>query len=390
MQSPKLQMTTSQSMPIQPSGKAVSVIDVISSIATRLQFGLGKDLLLSYGIPASLGWERTLARVRSQNKIKPLLEPNDLAQLQKVFEMHTLVGEKLVRLYGFAALPDTAKRNFIRAVKNAPLKINIPDSIFKDAYPLAVVDIKKLRANEGGDPVLTAVFPHKDSVVFQFCSVRSFREQVEIDINQFEKQDREKLEDYTEVIGIRAMPRQCYDSVIVHLKDDLIELRVDAPEGISVEQQRLAVKRVTETFDQLASVSFGYSPFGISPFNYHKILNNLYKKSGEGRVFRLGFTATSLKTSSNNGARLLRSARQDLRKDDFHQGGKNAVKTIEPYTIGVVWSGPQFFAEPKLIVPGSVKMLYKSPVLFPEVIVRDCMTENDFSFVASKIEKFRV
>jgi len=363
-----------------------SLLSIVSSLAERVPFAMGKSVLQMHSVPTSLGWERTKIGIRHLNDELP---SNRLAarKLLTLFEEHIRVGEKLVRNYGIQGIP--GKDKFVDAISRAISTIEIPESEFSEVYPLSIVDEDSLKELDGLPPILTSIFENAGLLFFQFCSVRSFRVRVELDKNDFVGSNSEIIEKYSEIIGILSSRRQCYDTVVFHPHDETFELRLDAPEGISVDQQRRAIKQVSEAFDAIANKYCGYGPLGGSPFNYHQIIGNLYRQKGEGSVFQLGFTAMTDDTSSNNGARLMRRRGKDLRTDGFHVGGKSAVKELDPYTIGVVWTRPGQPSNPKLVVPGTMNMLYKSPVLFPEVIVRDCLTDADYSFVSGKIQQYR-
>ncbi|MBI3728696.1 MAG: hypothetical protein HY254_10260 [Burkholderiales bacterium] len=361
-----------------------SVFDAVSSISTRFPFAHGKRLLSSLKIPTNLGWDRTINGLRNFNESQARDGAKD--ELVETFSKHTFVGDKLVRFYGYENIPEI--ENFRLHVSDAKNNIEIPSSEYTEAFPLSINDKDLLRALDDAPPKLTSISEQDNSIVFQYSSVRSYSKKVELDKNSFEEVDQGFLEDYSEIYGMKPMRNQAFDSVIVHLDQDVIELRIDAPDGIPTIRRHRAVVDVTRAFDELALANFGYAPFGTAAKNFYNIISRLYNASSEGSVFMLGFTANSTKTSSNNDAKLIRKKGRDLRHDDFHKGGKNAVQSIDPYTIGVEWKVDKFEGTPKLIVPGSVRMLYHSPIIFPDVLIRDCFSEEEFGFVIKKIEKY--
>ena len=364
---------------------APAIYDVVSSLSERIPYTVGKTLFTLLSLPTPLGWERMKTAVKQLD--------NDAATVQRardhlleLFVHHTRVGEKLIRTYGVKNIPNEAQ--FYHAVWQAPSKLQIASSEYRKAFPLSVTDGKVLKILEGQGPVLTAVFGIGDSMYFQFCSVRSFRQKVELAKTQFDQVNHDVLDQYAEVYGVLAKRQQCFDTVVVNRKDKTVQLRLDAVDGISVEQQRGAVDAVSTAFDRMASTHFGYPPFSSAPMNYHALLEKLYQATGEGSVFQLGFTAAAKNSSSNNGAKLIRKLNQDLRTDKFHIGGKSGVNSIDPYNIGVTWTRVGQVTHPKLIVPGSVRMIHRSPIRFPELIVRECLNDDDFEFVSSKIKKY--
>lgn len=361
---------------------------VLSCLSSRLDFQPGKTIIASLGLPTSVGWEKTIVGVMEALPTRPSASLL-LNKLHDAFTTHCMIGEKLISYFGFSGLPKQVKTVHDNEAVMALLKQDIPQSAFRNVYPLAIFDQDELKALDGLPPVLTAIEGGNGKVAFHFCSVRSFHERILIDTNRLGKDDREYLSEYTELYGVKAVRRQCFDSVIYDSSRQLVELRTDSPDGMSVVQKRNGLHAVRNAFHSLGVFASGWSPFGGSSYNFHDLMKKLYATAEEGNVFQLGFTASTKDASSNNGAKLLRRKGVDLRKDPFHQGGKKEVKDLSPYTIGVEWTSSQFMSQPKLIVPGSVKMLYKPPISFPEVIVRDCYTSQQFDFVTGKIDKYR-
>lgn len=367
----------------------IQLLDAVKSLSTRYPFNAGKSLLQSLGFPVSLGWERTFSVTKTFNSNKPGLAKR-LTTLVDEFSTHCLVGEKLVRQYIYTSLDVKVKKAYkAEAAKNAT-SVKIPKSEFLDVYPLAIQDQAELQKLDGIKPTLTAVAIDGTQVVFVFCSVRSYHEQVPLDIQQFDQKTQAKLHGISELIGVKHLARQCFDVVVFSLIEDLVEIRIDAPVGLPTAQQQYAALQIIDAFHALKLFADGWQPMDGGSWNYHSAIGKLYQAKGEGKVFQLGFTANTKKSSSNNGARLLRKKGQDLRSDEFHVGGVGAVKDIDPYTIGVEWAGALgTLGAPKLIIPGSASMLYKSPVIFPEIVIRDCYSLADFALVSAKLAKYR-
>jgi hypothetical protein len=362
--------------------------DALRSISQRMDFTPGKYLIQQHALPVSIGWDSTINRACAAAKTRPDLGKIQAALTKSFFE-HTLVGEKLVMYYGFAGLSVSVKKTHSDDVTRAVAQLAIPDSSFRDVFPLAIYDRDQLRSLESSGPVLTAVFSLEGQICFLFSSVRSFNERVPVDTTQFTEQDREQLSDYSEIIGVRAIRRQCFDYVVYDSSRELVEVRIDCPDGMPGVQKSTALQKVIAGFNQLNVFSSGWSPFGVAPINFHSLMDNLYRTGTEGSVFQLGFAASTAKTSSNNGARLLRKKNFDLRRDDFHIGGTKHVKDVSVYTIGVEWPSDIPVSRPTVIVPGSVSMLYKPPITFPELYVRGCLNSVQYALLTEKIDKYR-
>nr|WP_315481476.1 hypothetical protein [uncultured Undibacterium sp.] len=360
------------------------IYQAVASIASRFPFTRGKTLLNGLGIPTSLGWQRTL------NTVKTLSDENFdekvFDKLSHVFMEHTEVGEKLIKVYGYSGMPGADKIS--KQIAESYSDIEIPTTPFSEAYPFAVTDSKTLKSLEIVPPTLTAIFTKEHMVFFQFCSVRSFNLRVPLNKESFTHVEQEWLTDYSELYGVRPIRSQAFDTIVVNLNTNEVEMRLDAPIGLQRHQKDLALDRLKYAFNTLSDKAFGFQPLHGAPSNFYALLSKLYESKSEGSVFEIGFKATSIKTSSNNDAKLIRKNGQDLRKDDFHLGGKNAVSSIEPYTIGIEWKVARFDSLPKLVVVGTMKMLFASPVCFYELMIQDCYSEESFQFVLSRVNKY--
>ncbi|WP_176218181.1 hypothetical protein, partial [Chromobacterium violaceum] len=265
------------------------------------------------------------------------------------------------------------------------------ESPYTATYPYPILNTATLKSLDSIGHELIDVTKQKNLTVFQFCSVRSYRERIEISIDDFEGAKKfQTLQQFEEFYAISPTYRQCYDAVVFDNEKNIIELRLDAPKGMSVEELYLAVNMLGDQFDRLANKHFGYTPCSSSPRNLYKAIGSLYKASEEGMVYELGFTASSSSTTSNNSGKLLRGRNRDLRKDPFHVGGKSQVSDVMPYRIGVEWKGQNLIGMPRLYIPGTARMLNKPPCEISFAYITNAVSKSDFEFVASKLEQHLV
>src|SRR5450830_779573 len=145
-----------------PNKQSHSLFNIVSSLAERVPFSMGKAILQIHGLPTSLGWERTKSGIKSLNNELP---DNRAAadKLLTLFEEHIRVGEKLIRNYGFQGIPSKVK--FVNAVHGSLRTVQIPDTVFSQAYPLSITDHGLLKKLDGEAPVLTCIF-ERDEAIF--------------------------------------------------------------------------------------------------------------------------------------------------------------------------------------------------------------------------------
>ena len=360
---------------------------ILRALSDRMPWPVAKATLHSLGLHVSTGWPTSIERQNmldsSSDEFKLLVN-----KLTTIYQQHVLVGEKMVMWYSLSGMPEDQSKAFSQAVRLAPTKVTVEPSKFQETYPFPIRNKESLKTLEELGPVLSKVFESDGKVVFHYCSVRSYRDRVELSPESFSERDREMLQQYEEIYAVLPIHRQCDDAVVFHVKDNFLEVRVDAPHGMSVEEVCLAAKSITSSFNQLAATAFGYEPFGANAISFFSAIEPMYRNSSEGKVLELGFMASATGSTSNNQGKLLRGKNRDLRKDAFHVGGSKAVQEITPYRIGVEWSGTGLDGVPQLTIPGTMRMLHRSPIVVSEAFVRHCASEKDFVFVTNRLRSY--
>lgn len=294
----------------------------------------------------------------------------------------------MVKWYSLSGIPENHSKAFNQAVRLAPSTVVIEESKFQEVYPFPIRDKELLKDLEAFGPVLSKVFESDGKMIFHYCSVRSYRDRVELSPESFSEHDRKMLQQYEEIYAVLPIRRQCDDAVVFHVNDNLLEIRVDAPYGMPAEDVLLAAKSVAASFNYLATKAFGYAPFGENAISFFSAVDPMYRNSMEGTVLELGFMASATGSTSNNQGKLLRGKNRDLRKDAFHVGGSKAVQEITPYRIGVEWNDAGLDGNPQLIIPGSVRILHRSPIEVSEAFIRHCASEKDFAFVTNRLRSY--
>lgn len=364
-----------------------AVVAALKALSDRMPWPVAKATLATLGLHTSTGWPTSIEKqdIPGSNSEQFKLLASKLAS---IYQQHTLVGEKMVRWYSLGGIPESDAKSFDSAVRSAPKTVIIEPSKFSVAYPFPVRDVESLKELGSLGPTLSAVFSQGEKTIFHYSSVRSYRDRIELNPESFSEEDRERLRQYEEIYAVLPIHRQCDDVIVFNHETKLLEVRVDSPLGMSVEEIGVAAQSVTGEFNRLSAQQFGYSPFGGNAISFYSAIDPMYRNSAEGKVYELGFVATATTSTSNNQGKLVRGKNRDLRHDAFHVGGSNAVTEITPYRIGVEWSGTQLDGRPQLIIPGTMRMLHKSPITVSEAFIRHCGSEKDFEFVTNRLRSY--
>lgn len=361
-----------------------SIAGVLRALSGRMPWQVAKSILHSLGFHVSTGWPSTIERLDNpdptSDAYRKLFE-----RLSAIYRQHTLVGEKLIKWYSLQSIPGETVKKFVKAVSSSPNRLEPDQSEFLGTYPFPVIDSDSLARLEQYGPLLSSVFETDGKVHFHFCSVRSYRDRVELHPEQFSAEDREMLERFEEIYAVMPVRRQCDDFVVFDPETLFLEMRVDAPLGMPVDHLSAAIEGVSSAFNRISQKHFDYVPIGKNAVNFYSAIDRMYRNSLEGRVSELGFMASASTSTSNNQGKLFRGKNRDLRKDAFHVGGTGAVDEITPYRIGIQWSGTELDGFPQLFIPGTMRMLHKSPITVTEAFVRHCATEKDFKFVTDRL-----
>lgn len=376
----------------------IDIKEVLTSISTRMPWLTGKPLLESLGLIVSNGWKPTIDRVHWAPESKEYQRAFPI--LNQIFMDHILFGEKIIRQFSLRGIPPGQIKSLTGQIKSFCENFKKPHSSkFFINFPFPLRDRSELRKLSDLNHTLMSAYKDGSLYVFQYCTVRSYRERVELDITQFEGARRyEQLSEYEEFFAISPTYRQCYDAVVFDTKNDLFELRLDAPKGMSVEELYNAVEHLANTFNNLCIKEFNFTPCGKNTINLYKAIGNLYRKKGEGQVYELGFTANANANISNNNGKLVKGKNRDLRLDQFHVGGKKNVTDVVPYRIGVEWkgggvfdaSGQELTGNPRLYLPGTARMLNKAPCEISLAYITNCITRKDYEFVKQKLDIYKV
>jgi hypothetical protein len=356
---------------------------ILNQISDRIPWGGCKPLLKKIGIHTSNGWPATIKNQdiydAESQKQKDLID-----KLKSLYFEHRLIGEKLVYWFSLSGIPTSVEENFHKTIIKAKNTVKIEKSQFSEIHPFSIVDKQILEQEENAEPVLTSIDEVNGKIYFQYSSVVSYKQKVDLSPEAFSAEDQVKLQRYDEIFGMLAIRKQSHDIVVYDPSTKMIEVRIDAPLGISFDDLSIQTSNTYNVFNRTSTQHFGYAPLGDNSLNLYSAIKKIYKNANEGKVHELGFMANTASSSSNNQGKLFKGKNRDLRKDDFHKGGSDAVTEIQPYRIGVNWSGSDLLGLPELTLPGNMRMLLKTPTV-GKAYIRNCLSFHDYDFVTRRL-----
>jgi len=338
------------------SAKVLRIEHLLNLMSARMPWTMGAKVVEAIGIRKSRGWAETIASFRDVPPSGEALS-RCLAKLEATVLDHLLVGEKQVLWYEWRHLSDE-----IRVDLESWIKSVRPRSLQSDREPFDIASMpykaSELKPLVRKPPVLVSASRVNEELRLLYFSVRTYTTREEIDVSAFPPKTRERFDDYLEVIGLRARNIPCVDAVVFDPHTSRTEIRMDHQRGMKSDGEDAAFTAIIEHLNAVLFRAKARMPMGLGLVDFAPAVNRLYLDSRAGRVEFLGFVANSATASSNNTGKVHRRANQDLRRDPFHLGGKGAVSSIDPYTIGVSFETPSKTERGQLELHGSVRKLF--------------------------------
>lgn len=374
---------------VPPTLPTTSQIEhLLHLMSTRMSWRLGAKLVERAHLYVSRGWGETISTVRSRPPADNMLAQAQEA-LGNAFGWHTFVGNKQVTWYDLNALPADWQGPLLNWAATADMGLVASRHCVPGFDALrAPYEEAELRPLVGQPSRLVSIARVDQKVYLQYFSARSYSHRESIDLSDWPDEQRARLGDFYEVIGVKLKSIPCFDTFVIDLAKKRLEVRVDFAPGLRAESQAVAVHSLLEQFNRLTMAELTVTPAGLGIVNFFNAVDGIYRDRTAGRVSMLGFVATSEDTSSNNRGQILRRQNQDLRDDKFHLGGTGAVESVTPYTIGATWPSPSGLEPLTMELHGTVRMIYGSaPRAIAVADFVGCTDGRDFDFLTNELAR---
>jgi hypothetical protein len=342
--------------------------EIVRSLRARVPWNVAQKLLSLCDLPRGQGWDRTVIRLSSENGE---WQEQNAATLEALKE-HILCGEKLTCLY---RVDESEKNELIQYA----LKLDYETSSFSEAYPIILTD-EQLVSAEVDEPKIVAIEHYDVGVAVVFASIRIIELRVELDPAEFAEDAREALSGYDELIGIKKTRFEAFDVVWLPYKGDLIEIRVDFLPGMlrSAGQAAHGVMK--------RSLKKAYDKLNLgTPVDIFPLIRTLYNAADEGTVVELTFGTTTASLKHEK----MRRKHLDLRKEDYHVGGKKALTSpIEPYRLGVQWNiklSDAIASRPEIGLYSLLRGDSLKTTSLHDIVVKNCVGFSDYNFVMERL-----
>lgn len=350
---------------------------LLKALNERVPFPVMRNILRLSDLPLGRGGEETIRKLLKINADERDDYVENFNKLTVLYTDHLLVSEKAIRLF---TVESTITSSLIKLICSYSVK----QSEFQLSYPLPISEDKLNEVNSNLH--LVKILESEANITLIFYSKRLIREEVEINTLDLGSEAKEELRNYREIYGIKEYFRQLFDIVIIWKNTSLIEVRVDASNGISSQEKSNSFILVIKEFNKLVEQLLGIKVFLNEPINLFSLIDKLYE-ADEGRVVDLAFTTDEGSIKSEK----MRRGMVDLRLETYHKAGREAVDHISPYRLGIVWEfevSDEIKTEPELLLLGNLRNISSSQSILEDVTVKKCCFLDDYNFIFQKINAY--
>jgi hypothetical protein len=345
----------------------MDITGLLRALSNRATWQDARKLLVLAGLDPAQGWDKTIDRFDGAEQDQEVYDT-----LSDLLIGHLIAGEKSLQFYRLtgdqlAALTDHAQR------------MRVMNSEMREAFPESI-DVDGVDPQAFGRPRLVHKAEVEAGIFLITTSVREYDERVEVRVDELSPAIQRVFGEYSQVIGVRKVRRQVFDTLWVPTRGRTVCIAADLPRGspsdFAVPGQR--------ALRELMRMAIGVP---VEPMNLFPLISEIYE-SDWGKVVELGFTTDTASVKHER----MRLKRQCLRQELFHKGGKEAVDgVIHPFHISVDWAASYAEAlkgRPELTLHGTARMLHQPvPVLY-DAVLRHGLNLRDLRRVKSRIMSF--
>lgn len=356
----------------------MELLNVIRALQARsysfkqLKSELKQKEMLSAKVNGWSGLLRIYAEYQtSGSKDLPLWQEN----LTNIFTNHVRYGMKAIVI--FPIEHDVA----LRLIDKMEM-LSYNDSPFRSSYPLPL-RTDKLR-NVSSDSIPTS-FELEDAKTRRLviCTRRAIKTRDSFQYDQVSEHVRNDLKEddedkFERVIVVRNRIVQSFDSVLIRPTENRLEIHVDIPEYLGVEE---VLKTINTHTEKITTLLKGISNANLEPVNFFPCIARLYKEP-QGSVHQLGHTTGSESVKNER----MRKKDFDLREEIFHQKGLEALGgSTNLYSITKAWASSNGIAYPQLSIIGYVSDAEKINAVVNHAIVDGYNCKEDFERLITKL-----
>ena len=321
-------------------------MNILNSIKNRTSLPVFQAHCKINNLPTSASWEKLEEKIDQEISISPARRREIESILNKIYNEAIYLGKRAVKIFRINSLNNEEIFNILSSLSPEA-------SPYLASFPLPVELGVLTNIDNQAYLCRTDVSAQGNIVTNTFCSKKIFiekeertRDEIGSDaINEFGWQN------YDEFIFIKKKYSQCFDYVRFNKETSILEVVVEERSGSDT---HAAFNLIQTKINAIFSSNENIDVRLISPVNFFPAINSIYQSPVEGIISELGFTTITGSAKLEK----MRTNRKDLRLEEFHLGGKDAIHgALTPFRVAVRWNVPNHTLQEEAILPGSIRQL---------------------------------
>ena len=344
------------------------------SIKNRTPLNVFRTHCAINNLPTAVSWDGLKEKLDDEASRNHARKREIELALEKIYKETLSLGKRAIKI--FRIDKDEANKVFdvLAALRPEP-------SPYLENFPKPT-DIATL-ASLSNEAFLckTSVSEEKNIVSNIFCAKRVFIEREErtkenigsAAINEF------GWEEYDEFILIKRKYSQCFEYINFNKEASLLEVMVEERSGSDTSEAfNLIQTKINQIFAKNADLDVRL----INPVNFFPAIDSIYKCAEEGIISELGFTTVTGSAKLEK----MRSAKKDLREEEFHLGGKDAIGgALTPFRVAVRWNVEGQNLQEEALLPGSIRQLGNGTPHLDHVVLSRALTPDAMQAMLARI-----
>jgi hypothetical protein len=311
---------------------------LIDAFETRASMRVARRILAQYGFPRGQGWEAIKDKLAQVG----ILSKADFQGLENGLSELLVAGDKGLRVFKLSPAEAALLRSKVASLKIDPTNVFVkhfpypaPDVVMQSLPPQPMLPISKFSGAHCTGLLFSSV---------NFIDVRERLTAAQIGPNASK---------YDEVIGIKKVKLQTFDSLVISRRFDYAYVLTDAHLDTTQGTQQALHSNVHGAVNGIA----GSNVLG-RPINFLPLVDPIYN-SNAGLVRRLHYTTTT----ESGRQEWMRGSGNCLRTELSHKAGMAALSgSFKGYAIEVEYPLDEvngYTPRPLLSIPGLYRMTYE-------------------------------
>jgi len=346
-------------------------IRLMRSMCQRVPFNVLKLAMREAQISIPRGGVAILQKQLEELALDKTTDPKTISFLSAFYANYLSFGDKTV---SFASMDESIMSDFLSKLENIECEIN-KDSIH---YPYFDEETDKLLTQE---QKLTDISIQGENVLLTFASLRALVETIEIDVGYFNQINATNPfpKELYDIKAKKKVFKRYYDQVYINARTNQIEFRLDTASVVSKKDLEESFRSLQEAFVSIVRKVTETTDLKIRTANIFKAVPGSYEFSDK-RVCELGFLVGDVIHHEK-----MRATKRDLRRELFHQGGKNSIEltkhdlTVFRIALRAAKTFGEGSYETEAYMPGIAKMVAAAtPPFLSYVIISNCICAEDY------------